>query len=98
MTRTVHCVKLGREAEGLDRAPYPGPVGQRLFENVSKQAWAEWVAHQTRLINEYKLALAEAKSRKFLAEEMEKYFFGGELAQTGYVPPATPAEKGPEKA
>jgi Fe-S cluster biosynthesis and repair protein YggX len=87
MTRTVHCVKLGREAEGLARPPYPGPLGQRIFENVSKQAWSEWVAHQTRLINEYKLALAEPKSRKFLAEEMDKYFFGGELAATGYVPP-----------
>ena len=87
MTRLVKCIKLGREAEGLDRPPYPGPLGQRMFENVSKQAWADWVAHQTRLINEYKLALAEPKARKFLAEEMEKWFFGGELAQTGYVPP-----------
>ena len=87
MSRMVNCVKLGREAEGLDRPPYPGPSGQRIFENVSKQAWQEWVAHQTRLINEYKLALAEASARKFLTEEMEKYFFGGELAQTGYVPP-----------
>ena len=87
MSRLVKCVKLGREAEGLDRPPYPGPLGQRIFENVSKQAWQEWVAHQTRLINEYKLALAEASARKFLAEEMEKFFFGGEMAQTGYVPP-----------
>ena len=88
MTRMVNCVKLGREAEGLARPPYPGPLGQRIFENVSKQAWADWVAHQTRLINEYKLALAEASARKFLAEEMEKYFFGGgEMTQTGYVPP-----------
>ena len=87
MARMVNCVKLGREAEGLDRAPYPGPLGQRIFENVSKQAWSEWVAHQTRLINEYKLALAEPSARKFLAGEMEKYFFGGDLAQTGYVPP-----------
>ena len=91
MTRMVNCVKLGKEAEGLDRLPYPGPLGQRIFENVSKQAWAEWVAHQTRLINEYKLALAEPTARKFLAGEMEKYFFGGELATTGYIPPA---EKG----
>jgi Fe-S cluster biosynthesis and repair protein YggX len=88
MTRMVHCVKLGKEAEGLDRPPYPGPVGQRIFEQVSKQAWQEWVAHQTRLINEYRLALADPKARKFLTDEMEKFFFGGELAQTGYVPPA----------
>ena len=87
MPRTVHCVKLGADADGLDRPPYPGPLGQRIFENVSKQAWQEWVAHQTRLINEYKLALAEPDARKFLAGEMEKYFFGGEQAPTGYVPP-----------
>lgn len=88
MTRTVSCIKLKKDAEGLARPPYPGPLGQRIFENVSKEAWTEWVAHQTRLINEYKLALAEPSARKFLAEEMEKYFFGGDLAQTGYVPPA----------
>lgn len=87
MPRTVRCVKLGTEAEGLDRPPYPGPLGQRIFENVSKQAWHDWIAHQTRLINEYRLALADPQARRFLAEEMEKYFFGGELAQTGYVPP-----------
>ena len=55
---------------------------------MSKQAWAEWIAHQTRLINEYRLALADPQARKFLAGEMEKYFFGGDLATTGYVPPA----------
>jgi Fe-S cluster biosynthesis and repair protein YggX len=88
MTRYVHCVKLGKEAEGLDRPPYPGPLGQRIFENVSKEAWRAWIEHQTRLINEYRLALAEPGARKFLAEEMEKFFFGGSLAQTGYVPPA----------
>lgn len=90
MARMVNCIKLGTEAEGLDRPPYPGPLGQRIFENVSKQAWREWVEHQTRLINEYKLALADPAARKFLAGEMEKYFFGGELAQTGYVPPKPP--------
>lgn len=93
MSRTVHCVKLGIDAEGLDRPPYPGPLGQRIFDQVSKQAWADWIAHQTRLINEYRLALADAKSRKFLADEMEKFFFGGELAQTSYTPPPpAPAE------
>ena len=86
--RTVHCVKLGKEAEGLDRPPYPGPLGQRIFESVSKEAWRGWIEHQTRLINEYRLALAEPSARKFLAEEMEKFFFGGDMAQTGYVPPA----------
>lgn len=88
MTRTVHCIKLDREAEALDRAPYPGALGQRILDSVSKPAWQEWLQHQTRLINEYRLALSDAKARKFLAEEMEKYFFGGgELAQTGYTPP-----------
>lgn len=88
MSRIVHCIKLGREAEGLDRAPYPGPLGQRLFEQVSKLAWQEWLEHQKRLINEYQLKLADPHARKFLAGEMEKYFFGGDLTQTGYVPPA----------
>ena len=93
MSRTVHCIKLGVDAEGLDRPPYPGPLGQRIYEQVSKRAWQEWVAHQTRLINEYRLALGEAKARKFLADEMQKYFFGGgELAQTGYVPPPSSGE------
>lgn len=87
MTRTVHCIKLGIEAEGLDRPPYPGALGQRVFDAVSKQAWKGWIEHQTRLINEYRLNLSDANARKFLAAEMEKYFFGGELAQTGYVPP-----------
>jgi Fe-S cluster biosynthesis and repair protein YggX len=88
MTRTVHCVKLGAEAEGLDRAPYPGPLGQRLFDSVSKAAWQQWLQHQTRLINEYRLQLSDAQARKFLAQEMEKYFFGGgELTQTSYTPP-----------
>lgn len=88
MTRTVHCIKLGIDAEGLDRAPYPGPLGQRLLDSVSKSAWKAWLEHQTRLINEYRLNLSDASARKFLAAEMEKYFFGGELAQTSYVPPA----------
>ena len=93
MSRTVHCVRLQREAEGLDAPPYPGALGQRIYENVSKEAWAEWQAHQTRVINEYHLSLAEKKSRDFLAQEMEKFFFGGgELTDTGYVPPKNAAE------
>ena len=77
MSRTVHCVKLGREAEGLDRAPYPGDLGQRIFENVSKEAWQGWLQHQTMLLNEHRLSPINPKDRKFLEEEMEKYFFGG---------------------
>ena len=93
MSRTVHCIKLGVEAEGLDRPPLPGPMGKRIYEQVSKQAWQMWIQHQTRLINEYRLALADASARKQLSEEMEKFFFdGGDLTQTGYVPPAPKAE------
>lgn len=88
MTRTITCIKLGREAEGLDRPPYPGALGQRIFEEVSREAWQQWLAHQTRLINEYRLALADKEARSFLANEMEKYFFGGELAPTSYHPPS----------
>ena len=87
MTRTVNCIKLGKEAEGLPKPPIPGALGQRIFEQASKQAWQEWLAHQTRLINEYRLVLADASARKFLTEEMEKFFFGGELATTHYIPP-----------
>ncbi len=76
MTRTVHCVKLGREAEGLDRQPYPGELGKRIFDNVSKEAWQGWLQHQTMLINEYRLSPLKPKDRKFLEEQMEKYFFG----------------------
>lgn len=77
MTRTVQCVLLKKESPGLDRQPYPGPLGQRIFEQVSKEAWAGWVRHQTMLINEYRLTPVDPKARKFLEAEMEKYFFGG---------------------
>ncbi len=88
MARIVNCIKLGREAEGLERLPYPGALGQRIFENVSKAAWQEWLEHQKRVINEYQLKLADPKAREFLAKEMEKYFFGGgEMAETHYTPP-----------
>ena len=76
MSRTVNCVLLGDEAEGLDRPPYPGDLGQRIFENVSKLAWQRWVGHQTMLINEYRLTPFEPKAREFLEAEMEKFFFG----------------------
>jgi Fe-S cluster biosynthesis and repair protein YggX len=88
MSRTVFCVKLQREAEGLDFAPYPGDLGKRVFEHVSKEAWRQWLAHQTMLINENRLSPLDPKARKFLEGEMEKYFFGvGSAAPAGYVPP-----------
>jgi Fe-S cluster biosynthesis and repair protein YggX len=77
MSRTVTCVLLGGEKEGLDRVPYPGDLGQRVFEQVSKEAWQQWLAHQTMLINEYRLTPIDPANRKFLEEEMEKFFFGG---------------------
>jgi len=89
MTRMVNCVKLGREAEGLPRAPYPGELGKRILEQVSREAWTGWLKHQTMLINEYRLTPIEAKDRKFLEGEMEKYFFGeGSAAPEQFTPKA----------
>jgi Fe-S cluster biosynthesis and repair protein YggX len=86
--RTVFCSYLKREAEGLDRVPYPGELGQRVFENISKEAWQLWLRHQTMLMNEYRLSPIEPKARKFLVEEMEKFLFGGgSRAPEGYVSP-----------
>ncbi|MCU7922906.1 MAG: oxidative damage protection protein [Candidatus Thiodiazotropha sp. (ex Dulcina madagascariensis)] len=76
MSRTVQCVRLKREAEGLDRATYPGDLGQRIYEHVSKEAWQEWLRHQTMLINENRLSPVDPKARKFLEEQMEQFFFG----------------------
>ncbi len=88
MSRLVHCIKLGRDAEGLAFAPWPGELGQRIYAHVSKEAWSAWLAHQTMLINENRLNPLEAKARAFIAAEMEKYFFGeGSSAPPGYVPP-----------
>ncbi|MGD8266149.1 MAG: oxidative damage protection protein [Chromatiales bacterium] len=75
MSRTVNCVKLNKEAEGLDRVPYPGELGQKIFDNVSKEAWQQWLGHQTMLINEYRLSPMDPKARTFLEEQMEKFFF-----------------------
>ena len=88
MARTVQCIKLGQEAEGLDFPPYPGEIGKRIFESVSKEAWAAWLKHQTMLVNENRLNLADAGARKYLAEQTEKHFFGeGAEQATGFVPP-----------
>jgi Fe-S cluster biosynthesis and repair protein YggX len=88
MVRMVNCVKLGREAEGMDFAPMPGELGKRLFENVSKEAWQQWIRHQTMLINENRLNLADPQARKYLAEQVQKHFFGdGAEAVSGFVAP-----------
>ena len=76
MGKQVNCVKLGQVLEGLDVAPVPGELGQRVLDNVSRQAWEQWIVQQTMLINEHRLNLREVEARKFLMSEMEKYFFG----------------------
>ena len=89
MTRVVHCVKLDREAEGLDFAPWPGELGKRIFEQISKEAWQQWVQHQTMLINENRLNALNPEHRAFLQGEMEKFLFGsGSEKPAGFVPPS----------
>ncbi len=88
MARQVQCVKLKREAEGLDFPPYPGELGKRVFENVSKESWKQWLEQQKMLVNENRLNLADKKARDYLAQQMEQHFFGdGADAAAGYVPP-----------
>lgn len=89
MARTVKCIKLGKEAEGLDFPPYPGELGKRIYDNVSKEAWQQWLKHQTMLVNENRLNLADQRARQYLVRQMEQYFFGGGVDQpAGFVPPA----------
>lgn len=89
MARTVHCIKLNKDAEGLDFPPVPGELGKRIYESVSKEAWQGWLKHQTMLINENRLSPLDPKHRAFLQGEMEKYFFGdGSATPAGYVPEA----------
>ena len=88
MARTVHCIKLNKEAEGLDYPPVPGEMGKKLYLQVSKEAWQAWLKHQTMLINENRLNLADARARQYLARQMENHFFGaGADAAAGFVPP-----------
>jgi Fe-S cluster biosynthesis and repair protein YggX len=88
MTRMVQCAYLKREAEGLDFPVYPGELGKRIYENVSKEAFEAWKRHQTMLVNENRLNLADARARQYLARQMENFFFGGGAEQpAGYVPP-----------
>ena len=88
MARMVNCIKLGKEAEGLDYPPYPGELGKKIYMHVSKEAWQAWIRHQTILINEYRLTPVEPRARKFLEQEMEKFFFGeGSAVPEEFVPP-----------
>ena len=88
MSRTVHCVKLGKDAPGLNQPPYPGELGKKIFESISEEAWRLWLRHQTMLINEHRLSVIDPKHRAFLEEQMHKFLFedSAEVPQ-GYVPP-----------
>ena len=87
MGKMVNCVVLKQEAEGLDKAPYPGELGQRILDNVSKEGWKKWMQQQTMLMNEHRLSPIDPKHRQFLEGEMEKFFFGeGSAAPEGYTP------------
>lgn len=87
MARMIYCAKLQKEVEGLDFPPYPGELGKRIFENVSKEEWNNWIRHQTRLVNEYRLNMMDPSARSFLVEQMEKFLFGeGGAAVPNYVP------------
>ncbi|MGE4334788.1 MAG: oxidative damage protection protein [Pigmentiphaga sp.] len=89
MARMVQCVKLKTEAEGLDFPPYPGELGKKIWQSISKQAWQDWIDIQTRLVNENRLNLADARARKYLAQQMERYLFeDGSVEAQGYVPPS----------
>ncbi|MFZ1891022.1 MAG: oxidative damage protection protein [Formosimonas sp.] len=88
MSKTVQCVRLKTEAEALDFPPLPGALGQRVFENVSKEGWAQWLNHQTMLINENRLSMLDPRARQYLLKQAEAFFFGdGADAAMGYVPP-----------
>jgi Fe-S cluster biosynthesis and repair protein YggX len=88
--KTVHCIRLKKELEALDRAPLPGEIGQRILQQVSKQAWADWQKHQTMLINENRLNMSDTRAREYLRRQLERYFFGDGTtdAISGYVPPS----------
>jgi len=89
MSRTVQCLKLKKEAEGLEFPPYPGEMGTRIWQSISKEAWQDWLGVQTRLVNENRLNLADARARKYLKEQMEKYLFEDiDVEAQGFVPPS----------
>ena len=87
MSRIIQCAKLGKEAEGIAFAPYPGELGQKIFDNISQEAWQMWLNHQTMLINERQLSLIDPEARSYLEGEMDKFLFGGDYDEiVGYVP------------
>ncbi len=87
MSRIIHCAKLDKEAEGVAFTPYPGDLGQKIFDSISQEAWQMWLNHQTMLINERQLSLIDPEARKYLEGEMEKFLFGGDYDKIeGYVP------------
>ena len=89
MTRTVQCVYLKKEAPGLTYAPYPGELGKRIYQQISAEAFEAWKRHQTMLVNENRLNLADARARQYLARQMEQFLFGGQAeTPAGYVPPS----------
>ena len=89
MPRMVQCAKLNKEAEGIDRQPYPNDLGKRIFENISKEAWKAWVGHSTMLVNEYRVDVSSKSGTEFLLKQCEAYLFGDGGAQPeGYVPPS----------
>lgn len=91
MTRTVQCLKLKKQAPGLERPPYPGDLGKRIFDHISKEAWDQWIRYQTMLVNENRLVLADPRAREYLAEQMETFLFGAETQVDqiqGYTPPS----------
>jgi len=90
MARSVYCVYLKKDAEGLDFPMYPGELGKRIYDGISKEAWQAWMKHQTMLVNENRLNLADQRARQYLARQMERFLFGeGADQPTGYVPPST---------
>lgn len=89
MTRMVHCVKLKKEAEGLEFPPYPGELGVKIWQSISQEAWTNWVQVQTRIVNENRLNLADSRARKYLAEQMKQYLFEDQdIEAQGFVPPS----------
>ena len=94
MARMVQCAKLGRELPGLERKPYPGELGDRIYENISQQAWDMWLQQATILINHYGLTLADPQATEFLRQQMEEFFFGEEAAHARRLDPRAAADQG----